>query len=90
MIGGLSAARRQRLHLEVAQAMERIDAVASESKDERLLDEHVAELAHHYARGGNPAKAVKYCLRAVRQCSDLGSNAEALAATHPESSGWRS
>ena len=43
------------------------------------LDDHVAELAHHYARGGNPAKAVKYCLRAVHQFADLGSNAEALA-----------
>ena len=79
VLGGLSAVRCQRLHLAVAEAFERIDAVASESKDERLLDEHVAELVHHYARGGDPAKAVKYCLRAVRQCSDLGSNAEALA-----------
>src|SRR5208337_4931495 len=79
VLGGLSAARCQRLHLAVAKAFERIDAVASESKDGRRLDDHVAELAHHYARGGDPAKAVKYCLRAVHQCADLGSNAEALA-----------
>jgi adenylate cyclase len=80
VLGGLSAARCQRLHLAVAKAFEGIDAVASESKDgRRRLDDHVAELAHHYARGGDPAKAVKYCLRAVHQCSDLGSNAEALA-----------
>jgi predicted ATPase len=79
VLGGLSAARCQRLHLAVAKAFERIDSVASESKDGRRLVDHVAELAHHHARGGDPAKAVQYCLRAVHQCADLGSNAEALA-----------
>ncbi len=79
VLAALSAARRQQLHLEVADAIERTCAAASESIYGRSPDDHVAELAHHYARGGNPGKAVKYCLRAVRRFADLGSNAEALA-----------
>jgi DNA-binding winged helix-turn-helix (wHTH) protein len=79
VLGGLSAARRQWLHLEVADAIERTCAVASESKYGGSLDDYVAELAHHYARGGNPAKAVNYCLRAVRQFAYIGSNTEAVA-----------
>ena len=63
--------RRRLLH-------ERIGA-ALESTYADSLDDHIAKLAHHYARSGNPAKAVKYCLRAIRQCADLGSNAEAVA-----------
>ena len=63
--------RRRLLH-------ERIGA-ALESTYADSLDDHIAKLAHHYARSGNPAKAVKYCLRAVRQYADLGSNAEAVA-----------
>jgi DNA-binding winged helix-turn-helix (wHTH) protein/tetratricopeptide (TPR) repeat protein len=79
VIAGLSAARRQRLHLEVAEAIERSCAAASESTYAGSLDDHVAEMAHHYARGGNPAKAAEYCLRAVRQFSHIGSNPEAVA-----------
>ena len=71
VIGGLSAARRQRLHLEVADAIERTYSAA--------LEDYCAELAHHYARGANPGKAVEYCLRAVRQFQRLGSYVEALA-----------
>ena len=63
--------RRRMLH-------ERIGA-ALESTYADSLDDHIAKLAHHYARSGNPAKAVKYCLRAIRQCADLGSSAEAVA-----------
>ena len=63
--------RRRMLH-------ERIGA-ALESTYADSLDDYIAKLAHHYARSGNPAKAVKYCLRAVRQYADLGSNAEAVA-----------
>jgi adenylate cyclase len=63
--------RRRVLH-------ERIGA-ALESTYAESLDDHVAELAHHYARGGNAAKAVKYCLHAVRRFTHLGSNGEALA-----------
>jgi class 3 adenylate cyclase len=63
--------RRRLLH-------ERIGA-ALESTYAESLNDHVTELAHHYARGGNPAKALRYCLRAVIQCADRGSNAEAVA-----------
>ena len=79
VLSGLSALRRQRLHLEVADAIEQACSVGSESTYAGSLKDHVAELAHHYARGGNPAKAAKFCLRAVRRFTVLGSNAEAIA-----------
>ena len=63
--------RRRMLHERIGAALESIYAES--------LDDHVAELAHHYARGGNAAKGVKYCLRAVRRFTKLGSNGEALA-----------
>jgi predicted ATPase/class 3 adenylate cyclase len=63
--------RRRLLHERIGAALESISA-------DNLRD-HVAELAHHYARGGKPSKAAEYCLRAVQQFADLGSNAEALA-----------
>ena len=49
------------------------------SKDSASHDDHVAELAYHYAHGGNPDKAVEYCLRAVRKFVNVGSRTEALA-----------
>ena len=63
--------RRRLLHERIGEALE---STYAES-----LDDYVTELAHHYARSGNPAKAVRYCLRAVHQCADLGSNTEAVA-----------
>ena len=78
VLAALSVARRQRLHLEVADAIERTCFAARESKYSRSIDDHAAELAHHYERGGNPAKAVEYCLRAIVRFADLGSNAEVL------------
>ena len=75
----MSAARRERLHLEVADAIERTCSAARESRYGRSINDHAAELAHHYARGGNPAKAVEYCARAIVRFADLGSNAEVLA-----------
>jgi class 3 adenylate cyclase len=63
--------RRRMLH-------ERIGA-ALESTYAGSLDDHVTELAHHYTRSANPAKAVRYCLRAVYHCTELGSNGEAVA-----------
>jgi adenylate cyclase len=79
VLAALSAARRERLHLEVADAIERTCSAARESKYRRSINDHAAELAHHYARGGNPAKAVEYCARAIVRFADLGSNAEVLA-----------
>ncbi len=63
--------RRRLLHEQIGAALESTYAGS--------LDDHVTELAHHYARGGSPAKAVRYCLRAILQCTDRGSNAEAVA-----------
>ena len=63
--------RRRLLHERIGAALESIYADS--------LDDHVAELAHHYARSGNPGKAVEYCLRAVQQCVVRGSYAEAVA-----------
>ena len=63
--------RRRMLHGRIGAALESIYADS--------LDDHVAELAHHYARSGNPGKAVEYCLRAVQQCAHRGSFAEAVA-----------
>jgi class 3 adenylate cyclase/tetratricopeptide (TPR) repeat protein len=53
--------------------------VALESLYAGSLDDHLARLAHHYARSANPNKAVEYCLRACRQCVERVSYAEAVA-----------
>ena len=79
VIGSLSPARRQRLHLEIATASERIYSATLETNPHVSLRNHVADLAHHYALGGDPHKAVKYCLRSIRQLEELGSFAEAIA-----------
>jgi len=66
---GLSAARRQRLHLEVADAIERTYSAA--------LEDYCAELAHHYARSSNTEKTVQYLDRAGRQAIKCGALKEA-------------
>ena len=63
--------RRRMLHGRIGAALESIYAES--------LNDHVAELAHHYAHSGNSRKAVEYCLLAVKQCSLRGSYAEAVA-----------
>jgi tetratricopeptide (TPR) repeat protein len=55
----LSAARRQKLHLEVAGAIERSCSAT--------LADYYGELAHHYRLGGNLAKAIAYLVQAARQ-----------------------
>jgi predicted ATPase/DNA-binding winged helix-turn-helix (wHTH) protein len=70
VISGLSASRRQRLHLEVAGAIERIHADAP--------DDHSADLAHHYRLGGNPTKAVHYLIRAAEQAASRSAHQEAI------------
>ena len=47
LVSGLSSPRRQRLHLRVAEAMERVYA--------RALEEHASDLAHHYRSAGGLA-----------------------------------
>jgi class 3 adenylate cyclase/tetratricopeptide (TPR) repeat protein len=42
------------------------------------IEDHVAQLARHYGRSANPAKAVEYCTRACQQSSDRASYAEAV------------
>ena len=69
--GSVLNERRRVLHGRIGAALE---SIYSDS-----LDDHLAELAHHYARSGNPRKAVDYCMRAVRQCGARGARAEALA-----------
>ena len=69
VIGGLSAARRQRLHLEVADAIERTYSGA--------LEDCCAELAHHYARSSNTGKTIEYLDRAGRQAIKRGALKEA-------------
>ena len=65
VINDLPAGRRRRLHLEVAGAIEQVHADA--------LEDHCAELAHHYGLGGDAAKAVEFleraAVRAVRQAA---------------------
>jgi class 3 adenylate cyclase/tetratricopeptide (TPR) repeat protein len=56
---------------------ERIGAATEALYPDRVED-HVAELARHYARSANPAKAVEYCLRACQQSSERASFAEAV------------
>jgi DNA-binding winged helix-turn-helix (wHTH) protein/predicted ATPase len=78
VIGGLSAARRQRLHLEVAEAIERTYSTTAESKYGGSLDDHVAELAHHYSRSSNRPKAAEYLRLAGQQAAQRFANAEAI------------
>jgi DNA-binding winged helix-turn-helix (wHTH) protein len=79
VLGGLSAMRRQRLHLRVAHAIEQMASTMSEPTYATSRGKLAAQLAHHHARGGNPDRAVKYYLSAVQQLADLGSNVEAIA-----------
>ena len=43
------------------------------------LEEHLAELAHHYGRSANPDKAVEYLTRAGQQALNRSAFAEAQA-----------
>jgi DNA-binding winged helix-turn-helix (wHTH) protein/tetratricopeptide (TPR) repeat protein len=79
VLGALSAVRRQRLNLKVADAIERTTSPGYTPTSAASRGELAAQLAHYYARGGNPRRAVEYHLSAVRQFADLGSNVEAIA-----------
>ncbi len=71
VIAGLSAARRQRLHLEVADAIERTFSDA--------LQDYWGELAFHYNRSGNARKAVVYLGYAAAQAAQLAAHTQAAA-----------
>jgi DNA-binding winged helix-turn-helix (wHTH) protein len=79
VVAGLSAARRQRLNLDVAAAIERSSGGAADSGRARGLESRANDLANRYARGGDPLKAAQYYARAVRSLAYVGSNAEALS-----------
>ncbi len=62
--------RRKQVH-------ERVGA-ALEARHANSLDEHLAELAHHYGRSNNPDKAVDYLSRAAQQALSRSAFNEAL------------
>jgi class 3 adenylate cyclase/tetratricopeptide (TPR) repeat protein len=62
--------RRRLLHERIGAGME---LVYREN-----LNDHLAALTHHYARSGNPGKAVEYCLLAIQQTETRGSLIEAV------------
>ena len=70
VIGGLSAVRRQRLHLELGASIELVYA--------STLEDHFTDLAYHYRRGGNTRKAVEFLSRAAAQAIERAANAQAL------------
>ncbi len=77
VLAGLSAARRQRLHLEVAEGIERTCAAGSGSTFAGSLDDHITELAHHYAHSANTSQAVKYLHLAGELAAACGAMVEA-------------
>ncbi|MDO8615142.1 MAG: AAA family ATPase [Dehalococcoidia bacterium] len=73
LISGLSLPRRQRLHLRVAEAIERVYAAD--------LEPHAADLAHHLYRAGaasDPEKTVRYLTLAGERALAAGAFEEAL------------
>ena len=71
VLGGISSGRRQRFHLDVAGAMERMYS--------QSVEEHSAELAHHYRLGGNVGKAILYLLPAAKQSFKRSAYQEAIS-----------
>lgn len=63
--------RRRLLHERTAQAIEGLFS--------DRLDDHLSELAHHYSRSTNVAKAVNYLFLAGRQSAARSAHIEALA-----------
>ena len=62
--------RRKALHERTAQAIEALYSAT--------LDDHYSDLAHHYSRSGNAAKAVEYLSLAGQQAVRHSANAEAI------------
>ena len=62
--------RRKFLHERAAQALESLFA--------SQLDDHVEELAHHYSRSDNHAKAIEYLGRAGQHAAQHSANTEAI------------
>ena len=62
--------RRKALHEQTAQAIEALYRAN--------LEDHYSDLAHHYSRSGNAAKAVEYLSLAGQQAARQSANAEAI------------
>ena len=62
--------RRRIIHERTAAALEAMFA--------ETLDDHLAELAHHYGRSANPAKAVEYLRRAAEQAGLRSAYSDAI------------
>jgi hypothetical protein len=71
VLSDLSAPRRQRLHSEVAGAIERLYGDRMEDRS--------SELAHHYSAAGNAPKAVEYLVRSGQQAAERYAHLEAIA-----------
>jgi len=73
LVSGLSLPRRQRLHLRVAEAMERVYS--------RSIEEHAADLAHHLYQAGaaaDPEKTVRYLALAGERALEAAAFEDAL------------
>jgi tetratricopeptide (TPR) repeat protein len=71
VLQSLSGARRQRLHLDVANAMERLYA--------GVLEDHADDLAHHLWQAGalaEPARTLRYLVMAAKRAREQGALAE--------------
>ncbi|MBI3801523.1 MAG: hypothetical protein HY268_31705 [Deltaproteobacteria bacterium] len=62
--------QRKAQHEKIAQALEVLYRVN--------LEDHYSDLAHHYSRSGNAAKAVEYLSLAGQQAARYSANAEAI------------
>lgn len=85
LLGALSVPRRQRSHLEAAQAIERLHAAD--------MDSHVAELAFHYRQAGEAAdveKAIHYSIRAGKAAAGVFAWAEAVRHYEGALQAWES
>ena len=73
LVSGLSLPRRQRMHLRIAEAMERVYA--------RSLEAHAADLAHHLYQAGaaaDPERTVRYLTLAGDQAFNAAAFEDAL------------
>jgi predicted ATPase len=62
--------RRKQLHERIGAALEELYASS--------IEDHLDELAHHYSKSGNPAKALEYHERAGRQAVQRSAFGEAM------------
>jgi class 3 adenylate cyclase len=69
VLSSLTQVRRRELHGRVAEAIERVHA--------GTLDEHLEELAYHYARSADRDRALEYLQRAAGRAAELGDDAAA-------------